>query len=65
MVAADIEATSGKGPDFAAWAARRKGKKKGGEKRKEDGDARKSRNKGKGDGQIGNRYNRRTGIRNR
>ena len=58
LQAADADVSSGEGRDYAARVSHRKAKKKQGNKRKEEGDAKQGENKVKG-------LNRRTGVRDR
>ena len=64
-VAADVDVSLGEATDFKAGATYCKAKKTGEKERKGGGDARKSENKFKGDGQVLNGFKRRTSIRNR
>ena len=61
---AEMDAAS-EAEDLAAWVAPCKAKKEKGFVRREDGHARKSRNKRRGNSQALNRFNRRADVRNR
>ena len=65
LVAAGMNASPGEEIDFEAWVAYRKAKKKGGEKKREEGDSRQTENKEIGGGRTLNCSNRSAEIRNR
>ena len=65
LVAADMDLSSEEESEHAALPAYRNAKRKAEVLRREDGDAKKSEKKGRGDGKALHGFNRHTGVRNR